>query len=337
MRDPRLVSAAARLMPLILDASLRSLPRGAPGAGLSAPARLYLRRPGKMLRPLITALVLESFGKDPGAYSGILGAIELMEAATVSFDDIIDASAARRGGPATHVIYGVRKAYLAYQAAYNLAYRAFLALGAEIAPGAKAGLLSALEREIFAYGWAQAQELYWTAGRRPPSPEEYLGMTWDRIRFLSFNGPFRTGAVLGGAGKRRLGYFEEAGSWLGLAYHLHGDELNLFPRSADWGKTPADDITGGRYTFLYLSALRTAGPEARRELSRALGNRRISVRGLKNVIDIVRASGARERNRRMIGVFYAKAQAALEKCSLPPGHLSLLSGLARYMAYDRTK
>lgn len=304
---------------------------------INRPARLYLERPGKMLRPLITWLVLRAFGKDPRRYAEALGAIELMEASTVSFDDIIDGSGLRRGGPSTHALFGERAAYLAYQAAYNWAWRAFLDPRLPLEPWRREYALRTLAREIFAYGYGQALELYWTARRREPSPEEYLSMSWDRIRFLSFNGPFRLGALLGGAPRAALRHFEAAGSWLGMAYHLHGDELNLFPRSEDWGKPLADDITCGRYTYLYLTALRLSPAAERARLRRALGDRAISAAGLKNVIDIVRASGAVRENRRKIGVFHRRALSALEKCRLPRREHALLRGLAAYMAHERKK
>ncbi|MDP2866668.1 MAG: polyprenyl synthetase family protein, partial [Elusimicrobiota bacterium] len=286
---------------------------------------------------LITHTLIRAFGKKPGAYKKLLGAIELMEAATVSFDDIIDGSDLRRCGPTTHKLYGVENAYLAYQAAYNWAYRAVLSPGPAIEDWRREEMLSALSREIFAYGYGQASELYWTAGKRIPSPGQYLNMSWDRIRFLSFNGPFRLGALLGGAPVGSLPHFEAAGSWLGMAYHLHGDELNLFPRSDQWGKPPADDITGGRYTYIYLKAMELSGPGARRSLKAALGNSGISAGGLKNVIDIVRASGAVEENRRMLGVFYRRAVKAIGSFPVRRRYRWIFTDLARYMAYDRNK
>lgn len=360
LKGPSAKNAAARLAVLrppseirFLDGAARaSFPEKFPGAWLrecgasglgpllakiiNRPARLYLERPGKMLRPLITNILLRAFGKRPGSYAEILGAIELMEAATVSFDDIIDGSDTRRGGPATHMLYGAENSYLAYQTAYNWAYRAFLSPELKVEDWRRREMLSTLSREIFAYGYGQASELYWTAVKKAPSPARYLNMSWDRIRFLSFNGPFRIGALLGGAPAASLPDFEAAGSWLGMAYHLHGDELNLFPRSEDWGKPLADDITGGRYTYLYLKAMELSG-SGRRALRAALGNRGISAAGLKNVIDIVRASGAVEENRRMIGVFYRRAVKAINSFPVKPGYRSRLSELARYMAYDRNK
>ena len=343
VRGRRLIDAAARASfpgrfptDWLAGAGLRGR-SGELAAAINRPARLYLERPGKMLRPLITHLLLEAFGKDPRAYREVLGAIELIEAATVSFDDIIDGSDLRRGGPATHVKYGVNRAYLAYQAAYNWAYRAFLSPALGLEQWRRDHILRTLAGEIFAYGYGQALELYWTARRREPSPEQYLAMSWDRIRFLSFNGPFRIGALLGGAGRRQLPLFERAGSWLGMAYHLHGDELNLFPRSGEWGKPLADDITCGRYTYLYLSAIARSAPGRRALLRRALGDRKISGAALKNVIDIVRASGAVEENRRMIGVFYRRAAAAVERLKLPAKYRTELLKIARYMAHDRPK
>ena len=345
--DPRRAPGRA----LIDRAARASFPRrfpaawlaetGLPGPALeraiNRPARLYLARPGKMLRPLITSLLLDAYGRDPRTYRGVLGAIELMEASTVSFDDIIDGSDLRRGGPATHKVYGWRRAYLAYQASYNWAWRAFLDPALPLEDWRRLEILSSLSREIFAYGYGQATELYWTAARRRPSPEQYLAMTWDRIRFLSFNGPFRLGALLGGAPRRELPRFERAGSWAGMAYHLHGDELNLFPRSEEWGKPLADDITAGRCTYLYLTALRLAPAPERRELEAALGAPAISSGRLKNVIDIIRRGGAVEENRRLIGVFHRRAARAIAGLNLPAAHRRRLLELARYMAYDRPK
>ena len=304
---------------------------------INRPARLYLERPGKMLRPLITRLLLRAFGKPPGPYREILGAIELMEAATVSFDDIIDGSHTRRNGPATHTLYGTENSYLACQAAYNWAYRAFLSDGIDIEDWRRQEMLSSLSREIFAYGYGQAAELYWTARKKAPSPGQYLNMSWDRIRFLSFNGPLRIGALLGGASRASLPVFEAAGSWLGMAYHLHGDELNLFPRSGFWGKPLADDITGGRYTYIYLTAMELSDPGGRYALRKALGNRMISESGLKKAIEIVRASGAVEENRRMIGVFYRRAVKAIDSFPVRRGYKVDFKDLAHYMAYERKK
>ena len=339
----RLTDAAARAsFPARFSAGWLSR-AGLPGRAaelereINRPARLYLERPGKMLRPLITHLLLRALGKSPRKYAEVLGAIELIEASTVSFDDIIDGSDIRRGGPATHIEHGVNNAYLAYQTAYNWAYRAFLSPALRLEPWRRAYILETLAREIFAYGYGQALELYWTAGRREPSPEQYLAMSWDRIRFLSFNGPFRIGALLGGVGRRELPLFERAGSWLGMAYHLHGDELNLFPRSAQWGKPLADDITCGRYTYLYLSAIALSAPGHRALLRRALGDRKISAAALKNVIDIVRDSGAVEENRRMIGVFYRRGTSAIGRLKLPQKYKAQLLAIARYMAHDRPK
>lgn len=322
--------------PFICRASRASL-RAAPVTRLLPPARLYLDRPGKLLRPLITHILLGAFGKDPRHFSGILGAIELMETSTVSFDDIIDSSGLRRGGPSTHKVYGVQTAYLAYQAAYSHSYRAFLEPALSVDERGRTEILAALAREIFAYGWGQALELYWSAKKLQPTPGQYLYMTWDRIRFLSFNGPFRIGALLGGAPGRNLEYFETAGSWAGMAYHLRGDELNLKPASPAWGKPLADDITSGRYTFILLTALKRAALRDRKTLLAALGAGGLSDDALKNAINIIENTGAFEENRRRISLFAGRALDYLGRCALSGKWENLLSDLIRFMAYDRKK
>src|SRR5262245_7916772 len=70
------------------------------------PAQDYLDRGGKMLRPVLVALVLEAYGEDPARYAPLLGAIELMEDSSIMMDDYIDHSELRRGGPCAHVAHG---------------------------------------------------------------------------------------------------------------------------------------------------------------------------------------------------------------------------------------
>ena len=246
-------------------------------------------------------MILQALGKNCRKFKGVIGAIELMEATTVSFDDLIDFSDIRRGAISTHKKYGEKTTYLAYQAAYNWAWKAFLDLN--ISARKKNYLLNSLGREIFAYGYGQCQELYWSKNKIIPSKENYLSQTFDRVRFLSFNGPFRIGAILSGCSGKRLEYFEKAGSNLGMAYHLRGDYLNLFACCDDLGKPLADDIPSARMTLLSIGALERTKGVKRKILLSALGNKKLSKAKLKNAINIIRESGAIDFNNNKIEGF----------------------------------
>jgi geranylgeranyl pyrophosphate synthase len=302
---------------------------------INKPSKLYIDRPGKLLRPLITCMILKSAGKNCRKFESVIGAIELMEASTVSFDDLIDFSDIRRGNQSTHKKYGEETAYLAYHAAYNWAWKAFLDL--DIPAARKNYLLNLLGREIFAYGYGQCQELYWSKNKIIPSKENYLSQTFDRVRFLSFNGPFRIGAVLSECPIKTLAYLEKAGSYLGMAYHLRGDYLNLFACSNEFGKPLADDIPSARMTLLSIGAIERTKGEKRKFLLSALGNKNISKSKLKKAISIIEESGAIDYNNVKIDEFAEKSLAFIKLARMPRKWENLFADLISYMAYDRLK
>src|SRR5262249_29265344 len=86
------------------EQSLAALDRGASGASLSAPPLLALG--GKRLRPLCVALAARA-GEGFGATARELAvAVELVHAATLLHDDVVDLGETRRGAPAARALYG---------------------------------------------------------------------------------------------------------------------------------------------------------------------------------------------------------------------------------------
>ncbi|MBU2529952.1 MAG: polyprenyl synthetase family protein [Elusimicrobia bacterium] len=67
---------------------------------LSKPVNLYLSRKGKMLRELLSCIILNAAGKKLNSYKPLIAMMEIMESDTIMIDDIIDSSPERRGGPA---------------------------------------------------------------------------------------------------------------------------------------------------------------------------------------------------------------------------------------------
>ena len=327
--------ASERWLDRVGGPAAAALPLSMVTAGVNRPSWHYLDRHGKMLRPLICCILLEALGKKPEDFRALLGMIELMEGATISFDDIVDGSPLRRGGCATHEKYGVPVAYAASQALYNQAWRVLFDGSLPIPKESRLEILDTLAREIFAYGFGQCEELDWSRKRKIVSEEQYLQMTYNRVVFLSFNGPVRIGALLGGCRGPRLKKMVEFSTWLGMAYHLHGDELNLFPRSGDWGKAAADDIPSGRVTLLFLHAYRhTRGP-ARRALTKPFGKSRASSREISAAVRIIRDSGAVERNRMYIERFRRRALRRLDGAGLPGRWRGLLADCLEFMSRSR--
>jgi len=91
-----------------LDALLQTLPTPVRSA-----ASHTVKSGGKRLRPLLTVLAARLFGcQDKRVYT--LGCtLEMLHAATLMHDDVIDSAATRRGRPACHTVYGTTETILA--------------------------------------------------------------------------------------------------------------------------------------------------------------------------------------------------------------------------------
>ena len=91
-----------------LDALLQTLP-----APVRPAASHTVNAGGKRLRPLLTVLAARLFGcQDKRVYT--LGCtLEMLHAATLMHDDVIDSATTRRGKPACHAVYGTTETILA--------------------------------------------------------------------------------------------------------------------------------------------------------------------------------------------------------------------------------
>ena len=206
-----------------------------------------------------------------------------------------------------------------------------------VTPQARFAALEWLTRRHLLTSVGQTEEIVYLRDGKPLARDRYFQEISSRISVLSFSGPLVLPAICAGADRRLSASFDELGKYLGLAYHLHGDELNLFPRSEEWGKATGDDITSGTQTYLLASALQTATPAGRRVIISALGSRTLSRRRLQEVIEIIRNTGAAAKNRKAIDYLSGKATAIINSTTIGPQYKTLLRDCLRYMAYDRNK
>src|SRR6266571_4018477 len=65
---------------------------------------------GKRCRPLLVVLSTKAFGGDPNEALDAAAALEIMHAATLVFDDLIDKDQVRRGAPTVHMAFSNEKA-----------------------------------------------------------------------------------------------------------------------------------------------------------------------------------------------------------------------------------
>jgi octaprenyl-diphosphate synthase len=212
---------------------------------------------GKRLRPALLLLSAKLAGgvNDAGETAVQLGAVvELIHAATLVHDDVIDAAETRRGRPSTNVKWGNHTCVLAgdwlYMQAFQIALRErnfqILDLLIGLTQMMVEGELLQLER-IGAIGISEADCM------------ELV----DRKTACLFSVCARLGAISAGAGgqvEEKLGEY----AWnLGMAFQLVDDVLDFTAREKTLGKPVGGDLREGKVTLPLVYALECAVPAER--------------------------------------------------------------------------
>jgi geranylgeranyl diphosphate synthase type II len=234
----------------------------------------YPLRPGKMMRSGICIATACAFGARPQDAVGCAAAIELFHNALLVHDDIEDESEERRGRPTLHMEHGVPLAINAGDALMLLALEALV-------DGLRA-LDSEAAREAFACtqhmarqtAEGQALELGWRLENRPDITEaNYLEMVLKKTAWMSTIWPSQMGVLVGARGGYSPANVVRFGFFLGAAFQIQDDLLNLVadPR---YGKELYGDIYEGKRTLMLIHARRTCGASDRVVLDEFLGLKR---------------------------------------------------------------
>jgi geranylgeranyl diphosphate synthase type I len=263
--------------------------------------------------------------------------MELVHAAAVTHDDLIDASALRRGLPSTHIalldavpdapdrVWAAKSlAMLVGDLLMSWAGQLFATCGLPAAYLARARpLWAVLARELIA---GECLEILHTGTSE--NPEDSLRIIRYKTAKYTVEHPLQIGGRLGGASPALLAAFTAYGVPLGEAFQLRDDLLAVYGDPADTGKSNLDDIAGARPTALIALALRGATPPDRAELLSLLGRADLVVVDLERVRKILERSGARVRVEQLITQRTKAAHAALARAPLPSAAAAALHDLA---------
>ncbi|MFI0154034.1 polyprenyl synthetase family protein [Streptomyces lydicus] len=296
---------------------------------------------GKRLRSAFCYWGWRAAGQpDSDALVRAAASMELVHAAAVVHDDLIDDSSLRHGRPTAHVALrevfadGPRRtararslAMLAGDLLMSWAGQLFTGCGLPAAYLAQANdLWRVLARELIA---GEALEILHTATE--PDVRQSLKVIRYKTAKYTVEHPLHLGAALAGAGLELRDVFSDYGLPLGEAFQLRDDLLGLFGEPATTGKANTDDVTGARPTALIALARQSATPAEHRALMGLLGRSALTPDQLARVRAIVQRTGAHTRVEDMITERVALATSALRGVGLPrPAHQALthLAGAA---------
>jgi len=246
------------------------LPEREPRRYLYDLLRDYPERGGRMMRPTLCIAAARLFGGGIDQALGTAVAIELLHNALLIHDDIEDGSESRRGKPTLHILHGVPLAINAGDTLTLMALRPLIDNRTTIGNELALRLIEETERMARESAEGQSMELGWRHYNATEIGDgEYLEMVLKKTCWLATIFPIRAGVLIGSRGSADLEAFLRYGFFLGAAFQIQDDLLNLVADKS-YGKERDGDLWEGKRTLMLLHALRESTPDEREHLCQAL-------------------------------------------------------------------
>jgi octaprenyl-diphosphate synthase len=257
---------------------------------------------GKRLRPILLLLSSRLAGSFNDASIRLAAVVEMIHAATLVHDDVIDIAKTRRGRPSSNAIWGNHTCVLAgdwlYMQAFQIALRErnFRVLE----------LLISLTQLMVEGELLQLDRI----GKIDVSEADYMELV-DRKTASLFSATSRLGAMVGGADEgteARLGEF----AWnLGIAFQLVDDVLDFTSREQVLGKPVGSDLREGKVTLALIYALAEATAEERELVATVLQDGSYDRVGFTQILDLIERRQGIERARERAQQFTEKARSII--------------------------
>ncbi len=203
---------------------------------------------GKRLRPLLTLLFARLFGNNDKNIYRLASSMEMLHAATLLHDDVLDSAESRRGKPSAHIVFNPASAILGGDA--------LLARGNAIVASFNNPALV----ECFSLATVQtaAGEIHEMDSLYNPdlALETYIEIARGKTACLIAQS-CRMGALYAGADREMADKSASFGENLGIAFQIVDDALDLSPEQQT-GKPRGGDLREGKMTpplFFYRQSL----------------------------------------------------------------------------------
>lgn len=275
-------AAAAGLVPRLLDryrdltleALLADLPARSPSY-LYELIPAYPSRPGKGLRAALCLATCRALGGRIERALNSAVAVELFHNAFLIHDDVQDDSENRRGGPTLHAEHGVGIAVNVGNAMNLLALGRLRANRDLLGPRLAWRIFEESEEMMRFSLEGQALELAWIRDNACELAEDdYYQMCLKKTSWYTCIYPCRVGALIATNGAYEVARLDRFGWFLGAAFQIQDDLLNLVGDFEKYGKEISGDLREGKRTLMLIHLLKAASPGDRDWVRSYLGKPR---------------------------------------------------------------
>ncbi len=271
---------------------------------------------GKRLRPALLLLSARLCGEAGGTAIQLGAVVEMIHAATLVHDDVIDAAQTRRGRASTNVKWGNHTCVLAgdwlYMQAFQIALRErnfqFLDLLIGLTQMMVEGELLQLEH----------------IGHIDISEADCMELV-DRKTACLFSVCARLGALASHADPQTNEKLGEYAWNLGMAFQLVDDVLDFTAREKVLGKPVGGDLREGKVTLPLVYALERATPAERRMVETILEQRTYDQVPFARILSLLEKYRGIERVKERAQAFTDKARQIINEFPESPYQRALLT------------
>ncbi len=315
----------------MISAHMEDIPLSGEPKNLYEPVAYSLENGGKRIRPLMTLLACDMFGGDVKAAIYPAIGMELFHNFTLMHDDIMDNAPLRRNQPAVHAKWGINTAILSGDALFALAGKYV----SNVPDRMLRPIFDLYHKTVIEVCEGQQYDMDFES-KESVSTDEYI----DMIRLKTAVLPaacLKAGAIIAAASVEDQEKIYRYGEFIGIAFQLRDDWLDVFGDASLVGKQTGGDIIANKKTWLYIQAMEMGNERQRHTLTEAFNNmisdNNEKVGVVKDIYDRLGISDMAQENMR---TYYARAFDHLEDIIVPEARKVNLKELARGL-FDRKK
>jgi geranylgeranyl diphosphate synthase type II len=199
----------------------------------------------------------------------------LFHNAFIVHDDIEDESISRRGDKTLNNKYGIAIATNIGDALNVLAFSPLLGNMKIIGLDKSLQIFQEIEKMAKFSVEGQAMELEWVKNNYwELDQNDYFRMTARKTCWYTCISPFRLGAIIADSNHVKMSTYNRLGLWLGIAFQIQDDILNLVGEEVLYGKESAGDIWEGKRTLMLIHTLNSAHGKDKKKLIEILSKSR---------------------------------------------------------------
>lgn len=278
---------------------------------------------GKRIRPILLLHAASLFSTIPFKAYPAAVAIELFHNFTLLHDDIMDHADIRRGVPSVHIRFGENSAILSGDAMSIMAFR-YLSQCEDAQLNILLSLFSATALEVCE---GQQYDMQFE-DESEVALSEYLEMIRLKTAVL-IACSLKMGALIGGADEKSCQLLYNFGIFIGIAFQLQDDWLDVYGDETTFGKQIGGDICENKKTCLLIKALEMSDESNQLAMHEWLNKTDFDPKEkISAVRKIFTESGASEATKKLMTHYHDLALEQLEQLPVAESEKSELQAFA---------